>query len=233
MLRIALIGDHDSQVTAHRAIPLALALAAKDLGLAIEPVWLATDQIHTFDLSRFDGFWCVPASPYRSEDGALTAIAFARREGRPFLGTCGGFQHALLEYARNVLGWQGVGHAESDPDSAIPLVQRLSCSLVEVQAAINLLTGTRLRDCYGAERIEEGYHCNYGLDERYRQKLESGGLCFSGFDDAGEVRAFELSDHPFFVATLFQSERAALRGQVPPLASGLLAACQAQATGGS
>ncbi len=229
MLRIALIGDHDEQVTAHRAIPKALALAAKNLGLSVEPVWLATDRVHTADLTQFDGFWCVPASPYRSEEGALSAIRFARTTGRPFLGTCGGFQHALLEYARNVLGWQGVGHAESDPDSAIPLVQRLSCSLVEVQAPIHLRAGTRIHACYGADHIEEGYHCNYGLDERYRAELGAGGLCFSGFDNAGEVRAFELSDHPFFVATLFQGERAALNGQIPPLATGLIKACQAAA----
>lgn len=227
-MRIALIGDHDPSVTAHRAIPLALGLAAEALGLAVTPTWLATDTIAgTAQLEAFDGFWCVPASPYRSEEGALTAIRYARTAGRPFLGTCGGFQHALLEYARNALGWQGVGHAESDPNSAIQLVQRLSCSLVEVSAAIHLRPGTRLRALYAEARIEEGYRCNYGLDERYRAELEASGLCFSGIDDAGEVRALELPDHPFFVATLFQGERAALRGQVPPLARGLLEACRA------
>ncbi len=230
-MHIALIGDHNPAVTAHRAIPEALALAAQALGIAVTPQWLATDAIAAgnHDLTAYDGFWCVPASPYQSEEGALRAIRFARTTGKPFLGTCGGFQHALLEYARNVLGWQGVGHAESDPDSAIVLVQRLSCSLVEVSAAIQLRPGTRIRALYGAERIEEGYHCNYGLDERYRAELEASGLCFSGFDDAGEVRAMELVDHPFFVATLFQGERAALRGQVPPLATGLLEACRAAA----
>lgn len=110
-IRIALIGDYDPQVTAHQAIPVALEMAAEHSGLNVQWQWLATDDIHAeTPLHRFDGVWCVPASPYRSMDGALLAIRFAREQRRPFLGTCGGFQHAVLEYARNVLGWSDAEH---------------------------------------------------------------------------------------------------------------------------
>src|SRR5206468_9697656 len=100
------IGDFNPNVTAHQAIPKALALAAEATGCPVEPVWLATDQVRVDDeqqFAGFDGLWCVPASPYASLEGALWAIRFARERGVPFLGTCGGFQHALLEYARNVV----------------------------------------------------------------------------------------------------------------------------------
>ena len=132
-LAIALIGDRDDAVTAHRAIPKALALAAEATGVDLRPAWVATDGINAdADLAGYDGFWCVPASPYRSMDGALRAIRFARTHDKPFLGTCGGFQHAVVEYARNVLGWADADHAETAPDAARAVIVPLACSLVEV-----------------------------------------------------------------------------------------------------
>ncbi len=103
-VRVGLIGDHDPSVTAHQAIPMALALAADALAVSVEHEWVPTESIATHErVADFDGLWCVPASPYRRTDGALVAIRFAREERRPFLGTCGGFQHAILEYARHVM----------------------------------------------------------------------------------------------------------------------------------
>src|SRR5437868_1505506 len=104
--RVGLIGDFDPAVAAHEAVPRALEIAGAAIGCTIEPTWLPTTELATpgVDLRRFDGVWAVPASPYRSTDGALTSIRFARTRRIPFLGTCGGFQHAVLEYARNVLG---------------------------------------------------------------------------------------------------------------------------------
>lgn len=94
---IALIGDYNPAATAHQAIPIAVRLAAAKTGVSVEPVWVPTDSITDPEaqLRPFDGFWCVPASPYASMEGALKAIRYARESRRPFLGTCGGFQHAL------------------------------------------------------------------------------------------------------------------------------------------
>jgi len=114
-IHIGLIGDHDSAVLAHHAIPRALALAAEAAAASVEHEWIPTEEIHAASrVSDFDGLWCVPASPYRSMEGALRAIRFAREAGLPFLGTCGGFQHAILEYARHVLGWADAEHAETN-----------------------------------------------------------------------------------------------------------------------
>jgi CTP synthase (UTP-ammonia lyase) len=175
-------------------------------------------------LAGFAGVWCVPASPYASADGALAAIRFARESGRPFLGTCGGFQHALLEYARNVLGHARAEHAETAPDAAMPLISRLSCSLVEQHGTVTFAEGSRLRAVYGAEQAEEGYRCNYGLNPEYEPIFRDGALRVAARDAAGEVRAVELTGHPFFIATLFQPERAALRGAEHPLVTAFVAA---------
>jgi CTP synthase (UTP-ammonia lyase) len=141
----------------------------------------------------------------------------------PFLGTCGGFQHAVIEYARNVLGWQDAGHAETDSEGRM-VIAPLSCSLVETSAVVELRANTLIARAYGRESIEEGYHCRYGVDSAFAAELEQGDLRVTGWDEEGEIRAVELVTHPFFVATLFQHERHALDGRPAPLVQALLRA---------
>jgi hypothetical protein len=75
---VALVGDCDPSVAAHRAIPLALARARSRLGRDAEWLWVGTETIGAAGmLARFDAFWCVPASPYRSAAGALAFLAAA------------------------------------------------------------------------------------------------------------------------------------------------------------
>jgi CTP synthase (UTP-ammonia lyase) len=238
-LRIGLIGDRNDDVAAHRAIPRALELAAKSSGVPIGIVWLATDAIGTdtksgsHDLASFDGFWCVPASPYRSMDGALHAIRHAREHGVPFLGTCGGFQHAVIEYARNVLGWTDAEHAESAPGAERKVIVPLSCALVETRDRVHLVAGSMIARAYGSATIEEVYHCRYGLEASFREAVTGGPLRIAAFDDDGAVRGFELHGHPFFVATLFQHERSALDKRCPPLVRSFLRVCAAVALAGA
>ena len=216
-LQIGLIGDRNDEVVAHRAIPLALGMAAEACEVEIEPVWVPTEQVGDgAALAEFDGLWCVPSSPYRSMDGALAAIRVARERHVPFLGTCGGFQHAVIEYARDVLGWVDAEHAETAPQAPRQVIVPLLCSLVETSEAVHLLEGSRLALAYGTRDIVEGYHCNYGLAAEFREALADGPLRVNALDDAGDVRGIELDDHPFFVATLYQHERNALQGRVSP-----------------
>jgi CTP synthase (UTP-ammonia lyase) len=219
-IHIGLIGDFNPDVTAHRAIPRALALAAEAEECQAGPVWLATEQIRVGDQEQFsqcDGLWCVPASPYNSMDGALWSIQFAREQGLPFLGTCGGFQHALIEFARNVAGLGNAEHAESNPEAATKLIAPLACSLVEQAGEIHLEHGSFVRAICGCETLTETYHCRYGLNPSFRQAVERDGLRFVGEDAAGEARVLELQGHPFFVATLFQPERSAMQEETHPL----------------
>lgn len=216
-LRVALIGDYNPSVIAHQAIPEALRLAARHA--AVEPVWVHTSSIQNApsELAAFDGIWCVPASPYANTEGALSAIRFAREQRRPFLGTCAGFQHALIEYARNVRGFDDAAHAELDPAASRPLIAPLTCSLVEESEELTLAESGHLRIAYAKPKITEGYHCRYGLNRDYESILLRDGLRATARDMSGQVRAIELTPHPFFVATLFQPERRALKGEVPPL----------------
>lgn len=228
-IRIALIGDYDPQVTAHQAIPVALGMIAEHSGRDVQFQWLPTEQIHAdAALAHFDGFWCVPASPYKSEAGALRAIRFAREQQRPFLGTCGGFQHAVLEFSRNVLGWADAEHGETSPDSQRAVLTPLTCSLVEAVDSIHLVAGSLIAKAYETSEIHEGYRCRFGVNPQFERELLTHRLHAVGHDSAGDLRAIELNDHVFFVATLFQPERAALKGLVPPLVRAFVEACAEQ-----
>lgn len=230
-VRIALIGDRDPSVVAHRAVPAALALAARDIGVTATAVWHHTTSLSTDGLDAVleecDGIWAVPATPYTNTEGAIAAIRFARERRVPFLGTCGGFQHAMIEYARSVLGERDAAHAELDPSASDPVIAPLTCSLVEVTGSIRLSPGTRIHTAYGVDEIIEGYHCRYGVSPRFASRLARGPLHVTARDPAGDVRAVELHGHPFFVGTLFQPERAALEGRVPALVHAFLEAASA------
>jgi CTP synthase len=220
-VRLALVGDYNSAITAHQAIPLAIDLAAQHFSTEIHANWLATDTITPEILQNYDAFWCVPGSPYRSTEGALSAIRFARENHKPFLGTCGGFQHAIIEYARNVMDWQDAGHGETDTEGRL-VISALSCEMVEVKNTLTFTADSLPARAYGQREVEEGYHCRYGINTAFQAALEAQPLRMVGHDSTGEVRAIELPGHPFFVATLFQPERAALKGQLPPLVAALI-----------
>jgi CTP synthase (UTP-ammonia lyase) len=225
-LTIALIGDHDPAITAHRAIPLALALSGAGEGVDLQWHWIPTRELERSlgALDRAAAIWCVPGSPYISTAGALAAIRHARLTRIPFLGTCAGFQHLLLEYADSAWGLERVAHAETDPGAVDPVIAPLTCSLVEQRGAIRLLPGSLTARAYARESIVEGYHCRYGLNPIYASRLQSGPLRATGWDTDGDIRVVELAEHPFFVGTLFQPERAALADQAPPLVRALVAA---------
>ncbi|WP_437072845.1 CTP synthase C-terminal region-related (seleno)protein [Streptomyces sp. enrichment culture] len=203
--RIALVGDRSANVVSHTRVPgLLRALAERDR-LVLDPYWIASEDAADEDAVRgFDAVWVLPGSPYRSEAGVLTAIRVAREAGIPFLGTCGGFQHALLEFARNVCGLR-VAHAETDPDAEDLLIEPLACSLVGHQATVGIEPGSLAHRVIGAERTVERYHCAYG-PSRHLDTLRAHGLRLSGHDEDGNVRVAELPGHPFFLATLFQPE---------------------------
>ena len=223
-IRVGLLGEFNGQQKAHHAIPKALESATDG---AVETRWVSTDSVDKGEsLAEFHGLWCVPGMPYRSADGAISAIRYARTSHLPFLGTSAGFQYALIEYARHVLGLADADHQKTNPKAAIPLISPLGCGLAGVRARVRLMEGTHLRSAYKAAESVEEYHCSFGLNNRYRRLIESGSLCVSAVDDQHEIRAVELDGHPFFVATLFQPEMSATTN---PLVKAFVAACERRA----
>lgn len=227
-VRIALVGDYNPTVIAHVAIPKALELAGGALGRTVEPTWCGSAAVadwSTREFDRYDALWSVPNSPYKSMEGGLRAIRHARENNVPFLGTCGGFQYALIEYARNVLNIPEADHAESNPDARVPVISRMSCALVEKSGEVFFEPGSRIATIYGADRTVEEYHCRYGVNPAFEARLQTADLRVCGRDVERALRAVELPSHRFFIATLFQFERQALTGRVPVLVRALVEAC--------
>ncbi|MGY0019438.1 CTP synthase C-terminal region-related (seleno)protein [Streptomyces sp. cg35] len=229
--RIALVGDRSPNVVSHTRVPLLLdALAARER-LVLDAYWIPTEDAEPPGAVRgFDAVWVLPGSPYRSEAGTLAAIRTAREDGVPFLGTCGGFQHTLLEYARNVCGLAGAAHAENDPDADDPLIAPLACSLVGHEGTVTLTGGSLAESVLGADRTVERYHCGYG-PAAHLDTLRAHGLRFTGTDEEGQVRIAELPTdrHPFFLATLFQPELSGDGSRPHPIVQALARAAAAHA----
>ena len=233
LVRIALIGDNRAEVRAHAAIPKMLGLlSASQPGLQFELIWTPTELLskNAADLKLAQGVWCVPGSPYLNFEGALSGIHFARENNVPFLGTCGGFQHTLIEYARHVLGKPNAEHEESNPAAPLKLISRLACPLIETAGAIFFTAGSRIAAAYGSLRADESYHCNFGLDPNQETLFLNSALKITGRDAEGAARAVELPSHPFYMATLFQPELSA--GIHPLIRAFAEAAADAQKTVG-
>ena len=209
MIPIALVGDRSPAVRAHVRIPAILDALCDSEQLDLDAYWIPTPEAaDPAALHGFAGVWLTPGSPYRSEAGAVAAARTARTAGIPFLGTCGGFQHAMLEFARHVGDLPGARHAENGTAGGEDLIAALSCSLVGHEGAVDLAPGSRIEALLGASRTVERYHCSYGLADGYVERLAAAGMHFSGRDDEGSVRVAELPGHPFYLATLFQPELA-------------------------
>lgn len=158
---IGVIGDFDPSFAPHVATGAALEHAAAWLGAQVDVRWLGTAELELLSLEQLanhDALWCAPGSPYRSLGGALRAIRFARESDWPFIGTCGGFQHVVIAYARNVLGFEDAQHAEYDPYASELFISELSCSLAGQTMNVRLKPGSRAAGFYGQVEVAEQYY---------------------------------------------------------------------------
>ena len=231
MLQIGVVGDYDTTKPTHVATDAAIAHASEQHGLSCDTTWVATDELSMRGvdlLAGFDGLIIAPGSPYRSCDGALAAIEHARVHDIALLGTCGGFQHVVLEFARNVLGFEDAEHAEYHPYASKLFITPLTCSVAGQTMTVYIEAGSRAERAYGRLTAVEGYYCNFGLNLDYLAELVKAGLQVTGTDQDGEPRILELADRHFFVATLFVPQTSSTPKLPHPLIVDFVAAAAAQ-----
>ena len=152
------------------------------------------------------------------------SIQHARENGIPCLGTCGGFQHMILEYARNVLNFKDAQHAEYDPYASDLFISQLACSLAGRGMRLTFVEGSRVAALYGSLSATEAYYCNFGVNPDKIRLLTSSELRITGSDAEGELRVIELPDHPFFLGTLFVPQARSTADNPHPLVSAFLKA---------
>jgi CTP synthase (UTP-ammonia lyase) len=218
---IAVLGDRNPEYLTHRELDATLALMPAD----VDARWVPTPDAGS--AADADALWVVPGTPYRDGDAVLEAIRLARTEGMPILGTCGGFQYMLVEFARNVAGLDDAAHAESDPEASDPIVARLSCSLLGEERPVTAVAGTRLAALCGSAPFTGFHWCNYGLvPDREAALAETGLVVAARAPDAG-VEAVELPGHPFYLATLFQPQvGSSASGRLHPVIGALVSAAR-------
>jgi CTP synthase (UTP-ammonia lyase) len=224
MKSVALLGEFTPSSEPHIATNAAIAHSRSALGIDVEAEWVATNEISPALFSRFAGVWIAPGSPYRDMQKVLWTIQHAREHRVPCLGTCGGFQHMILEYARNVLGFTDAQHAEYEPLASRLFISKLECSLVGREMKLGFVKGSKVADIYDAITATERYYCNFGVNPDHVGLLKSGPLRVTGSDSEGEVRVIELPDHPFFIGTLFVPQSLSTSRAPHPLVSAFLRA---------
>jgi CTP synthase (UTP-ammonia lyase) len=227
IVKIGLIGDYNTNILAHSCIPKALKIAASTFGVSVNIEWLPTDNINSLnqnEINKLDGLWCIPGSPYKDRSAVLEMIYSVRTSSIPFLGTCGGYQHAILEFAINELGLISASHEEENPNEKMLLISALPCRLTDEKRRISILKNSKLNSVMGANEIIEEYRCGFGMNSEYSYLFKNSSLKFVAFNEENSPQAVELTNHPFFIGTAFQPERSALINVPHPLVCAFLQA---------
>jgi CTP synthase (UTP-ammonia lyase) len=221
---IAIIGEYDPTFPPHISTSAAIKHSCSASGLDVDGIWVSSEAIDKTLFERFAGIWVAPGSPYKNMDQALWAIRYTRENGIPCFGTCGGFQHMIIEYARNVVGFKDASHAEYDPYASNLFISQLACALAGRAMELTFYSGSRVAEIYGATSATEEYYCNFGVNPDYLSLLKSGPLRITGSDSEGEIRVLELPGHPFFLGTLFVPQTSSTAEQPHPLVTAFMKA---------
>jgi CTP synthase (UTP-ammonia lyase) len=243
-MKLAIIGDFKKENATHRATNAAIGHSLEAMNSGMEVHWVATDSIlDEFQriTGEYQGFLVSPGSPYASMEGVLEIIRYARENDIPVLGTCGGFQHMVIEFARNVADIKDAAHAETDPYASRLVINPLTCSLAGQTLEIRirdkssityaLLRSTLhngipgdLRSDLRGDTITENYYCNFGLNPEYQEAIDQKGFRVVATDAQGEARILELKTHYFFIGTLFVPQTRSTPEAPHPLVTGFLRA---------
>jgi CTP synthase len=193
--------------------------AANEVGVEIR--WIHSEELTPKNaiekLQGVDGVLVAPGFGSRGMDGKLEAIRYARESKIPFFGICLGMQMAVVEFARNVLGFADAHSTEMKEYSTHPVI-----SLMAEQKTVmhkggtmrlgsypcRLLAGSKASEAYGGvERIEERHRHRFEFNNEYKTQFEAAGMKCTGINpDSGLVEIIELPDHPYFLAAQFHPE---------------------------
>ncbi len=228
-IKIGIIGDYNPKSLAQLMTGKSLHHAAVAVGITVEEHWIPTKsllEVHGVEILRqFDGIWGGPGD-VNSLNGSIEGIRFAREHNIPYIGTCAGFQYAVLEFARNVLGIVDATTAEFNPKQGCLVITPLGCNIAGKKMVVNIASNTLAHCLYGCDTATEEYFCRFGINPLYQDAILEAGLKITGYDSDGEPRIFELSNHPFFLASLFVPQTSSTPECPHPLITGFVVACR-------
>ena len=246
-VRIALVGKYVEHQDAYKSISESFILAGAECGVCVEVEYIRSDHVTAENASTvFEGVAGILVAPgfgSRGINGKIAAAGYARREDVPFFGICLGLQCAIVEFARNVCGWEGAHSTEFNPHSPHPVID-----IMEDQKLISdkggtmrlgayscrLKQGSRVHQIYGLLEVQERHRHRYEVNNRLLGTLEGKGLAVVGVNpERNLVEIVELPDKRWFVGVQFHPEYRSIVGRPHPLFLSFVEACRAYAGAGA
>ncbi|UTF54113.1 glutamine hydrolyzing CTP synthase [Natronosalvus rutilus] len=229
---IALVGKYDLE-DAYMSIHESLKHAGFELGAEVNVEWVFADDLadgHDGQLEGVDGVIVPGGFGMRGTEGKIEAIRYAREHNVAFLGLCLGFQMAVVEYARHVLGLEGAHSTEMDAETPHPVID-----ILPEQYEVENLGGTmRLGehttviepetlayDLYQDTSCQERHRHRYEVNPEYFEAFADEPLTFSG-TAGNRMEILELEGHPFFLGTQYHPEYSSRPGDPSPPFVGLV-----------
>ena len=235
---VALVGKYVSLHDAYISVVEALKHGGITNHTTVNIKWIDSETVTKENaeelLADVNGILVPGGFGSRGIEGKICAITYARTHGKPFLGLCLGMQLAIVEYARNVVGYRDAHSIELDPNTTHPVI-----ALMPDQNGVEDIGGTlrlgaypcvldknsRAYELYGEETIYERHRHRYEVNNDYRAVLTEKGLRLSGTSPDGRiVEMCELTEHPFYVATQGHPELKSRPNRPHPLFRGFVAA---------
>ncbi|MBO6134136.1 MAG: CTP synthase [Lachnospiraceae bacterium] len=235
---IALVGKYVSLHDAYISVVEALKHGGIANSMDVEIKWVDSEKVTENNVSEAfedaDGLLVPGGFGDRGIEGMITSIRYARENNVPFLGICLGMQMAVVEFARNVLGYEDADSVEFHPETQHPMI-----ALMPEQTGVENLGGTlrlgayrcildkksKSYKMYGSEDISERHRHRYEVNNDYREELKSHGMALVGLSPNGHiVEMCELSDNLFFVGTQAHPELKSRPNRPAPLFAGLIGA---------
>lgn len=239
---IALVGKYIQLHDAYLSVVEALKHGGIFINTTVNIKWIDSETVTDENvgelLSDVSGVLVPGGFGNRGVEGKIKAIAYARENQIPFLGLCLGMQLSIVEYARNVLGFNDAHSEELDPSTTHPVI-----ALMPDQNGVEDIGGTlrlgsypcvldktsKAYALYGQETIHERHRHRYEVNNDYRNPLTEKGMKLSGISPDGRiVEMCELPDHPFFVATQAHPEFKSRPNRPHPLFKGFVEAALAK-----
>ena len=229
-VRIGVCGKYTELLDAYKSIRESFVHAGAENNAKVELKWVAAEDVEKegaeAHLSDVDGLLVPGGFGERGIEGMIRAIEYARIKKVPYFGICLGMQTAIIEYARNVVGWKDANSTEFKKTShnVIDIMPgqknvKEKGGTMRLGAYICMLQkGTKAFQAYGTEVISERHRHRFEVNNKFRRKLADEGMKFSGLSPDNElVEMVEIPEHPWFVGCQFHPELKSRATKAHPL----------------